>query len=61
MKKEKTFNRIITVQVSEPLNERLRDMAWKERKSLSALMRELVSCGLKQKGVEIRQARAMNQ
>lgn len=45
--KKKTPNRLISFQVDDRLNEALRDAAWTERKSLSALIREYVLSGLR--------------
>ncbi|MGB6068802.1 MAG: hypothetical protein WBG50_28665 [Desulfomonilaceae bacterium] len=59
MKKEKDrvqVNDLITFQVDEFLNLRLRDAAWQDRKSLSALIRELCSNGLRQRSSEVQQA-----
>lgn len=49
MQETKPSNRLITFQVTEALNNRLREIAWTERKTLSALLRELVWEGLRQK------------
>ena len=42
-------NNLITFQCEGSLNEFLRDTAWRERKSLSKLIRELCSQGLKER------------
>jgi hypothetical protein len=42
-------NDLITFQCQGSLNEFLRDTAWRERKSLSKLIRELCSQGLKER------------
>jgi len=43
----KSPNHLITFQCQGYLNEYLRDTAWRERKSLSELIRELCAEGLK--------------
>ena len=43
----KSPNSLITFQCQGALNEYLRDTAWRERKSLSGLIRELCAEGLK--------------
>jgi len=43
----KDLNDLITFQCQGSLNEILRDTAWRERKSLSSLIRELCAEGLK--------------
>ena len=45
----KTPNKLITFQCQGSLNEFLRDTAWRERKSLSKLIRELCAQGLKER------------
>ncbi len=46
LKKRKAPNRLISFQVDDRLNEALRDAAWTDRKTLSALIREYVLSGL---------------
>ena len=45
----KSPNHLITFQCQGTLNEYLRDTAWRERKSLSELIRELCAEGLKER------------
>jgi len=45
----KSPNHLITFQCQGFLNEYLRDTAWRERKSLSELIRELCAEGLKER------------
>jgi len=45
----KSPNHLITFQCQGSLNEYLRDTAWRERKSLSELIRELCAEGLKER------------
>lgn len=54
-KTPKTANTLITFQVTGHLNESLRSTAWSERKSLSELIRELCSHGLKQRSADLQQ------
>ena len=44
--KKKKPNKLISFQVDDRLNEALRDAAWTQRKTLSALIREYVALGL---------------
>ena len=52
----KTPNHLITFQCQGSLNEFLRDTAWRERKSLSELIRELCAQGLKERSSAGREA-----
>ncbi len=45
----KDLNDLITFQCQGSLNEILRETAWRERKSLSKLIRELCAQGLKER------------
>ena len=56
MKKEKDrvqVNNLITFQVTESLNMRLRDAAWQDRKTLSQFIREMCAAGLKFRSSEM--------
>ena len=52
----KSPNNLITFQCQGSLNEYLRDTAWRERKSLSELIRELCAEGLKERSSARQQA-----
>jgi len=53
----KSPNQLITFQCQGSLNEYLRDTAWRERKTLSELIRELCTEGLKGRSSPRQEAR----